>query len=432
MRGMHGRKLLGLLGLSGSALVLGLVSACSAPPIEATQGSSSSVTARAFDRNSVIDDISMRDATALSADDLQTFLEKTPWGTKSALATFTEDGKTAAEIMVDAAKTYGINPIEMVVRVQMEQGLVSKTTAPAATFAKAFGCGCADGAACTAKYSGFSAQADCAAGTMSRSMTRALTTAGTVSGWMRGKAKESLDGLTIVPNSAATAALYTYTPWVGEAGGGKAGVGGVSLHAQVWNRFATAMSYGAWAAPGTGNANTAQSATDGAGTADPATPDPTADPTADAGTAPSTEPSTDAAADPSTDPSADPSTDPDAGDPTDPAATAATGDGTTADAGADAGPKKPSTKGPPADGSDDGAILGAGSAPPASNAAPIGKSSIPSHPEELPEASEAELAGKKKSSGGCSTTGRQGGSSNALLIAGAAALAIATGRRRRR
>lgn len=144
---MDGRKLLGLLGLSGGALVLGILSACAAPPVEATQGSSSSVTARAFDRNAVIDDISMRDATAMTAADLQTFLEKTPWGTTSALAKYTENGKTAAEIMVVAAKTYGINPIEMVVRVQMEQGLVSKTTATAATFAKAFGCGCADGAA---------------------------------------------------------------------------------------------------------------------------------------------------------------------------------------------------------------------------------------------------------------------------------------------
>lgn len=419
---MDGRKLLGLLGLSGGlsggALVLGILSACAAPSVEATQGSSSSVTARAFDRNAVIDDISMRDTKTTTAADLQTFLEKTPWGTASALATYTEGGKTAAEIMVETATTYGINPIEMVVRVQMEQGLVSKKTATAATFAKAFGCGCADGAACTAKYSGFAAQADCAAGTMSRSMTRALTTTGTVSGWSRGKSKTTLDGLTIVPKNAATAALYTYTPWVGEAGGGKTGVGGVSLHAQVWDRFATAMSYGAWAAPATGSANATESASDpDAGTQDPTTPDPTTpDPTADAAT------------DPPADPPADPTTDPDAG--TDPGATGDTAP--DVDAGADAGPKKPSSKGPPADGSDDGAILGEGSAPPASNAPPIGKNNIPTHPSELPQASEAELAGKTKAAAGCSTTGHESGSSNGLLIAGAAALAVVSARKRRR
>jgi hypothetical protein len=412
---MDGRKLLGLFGLSGGALVLGILSACAAPPVEATQGSSSSVTARTFDRNAVIDDISMRDTKATTADDLQTFLEKTPWGTASALATYTEGGKTAAEIMVEAAKTYGINPIEMVVRVQMEQGLVSKKTATAATIAKAFGCGCADGAACTAKYSGFAAQADCAAGTMSRSMTRALTTTGTVSGWSRGKSKTTLDGLTIVPKNAATAALYTYTPWVGEAGGGKTGVGGVSLHAQVWDRFATAMSYGAWAAPAASNpsATATESASDpDAGATDPTTPDPTAD----------------AATDPPADPPADPTTDPDAG--TDPGAT---GDTTPAtDAGADAGPKAPSSKGPPADGSDDGAIL-EGNSPPASNAPPIGKNNIPTHPTELPEASEADLAAKTKASaGGCSTSGHESGSSNGLLIAGAAALAMVGARKRRR
>jgi MYXO-CTERM domain-containing protein len=412
---MVGRKLLGLLGLSGGAVALGLLAACAAPPVEATQGTSSKVTARAFDRNAVIDDISMRDSKAMTADDLQTFLEKTPWGTVSVLATYTENGKTAATIMVDAAKTYSINPIEMVVRVQMEQGLVSKTTASTTTIAKAFGCGCADGAVCTAKYSGFTAQADCAAGTMSRSMTKALTTAGTVSGWSRGKSKASLDGLTIVPKNAATAALYTYTPWVGEAGGGKAGVGGVSLHAQVWNRFATALSYGAWA-PATGTADTTQGASDpDAGSADSAAAD-----------AAITDPTTD----PTTDPPADPTADPDAGA-TDPGAT---GDGTTPtdDAGTDAGTKKPSTKGPPADGSDDGAILGEGSSPPASNAPPpIGNNSIPTHPEELPQASDAELAGKSKAAAGCSTTGKDG-SSNGLLIAGAAALAIVSARRKRR
>ncbi len=410
---MNGRKLLGLLGTSGCALVLGILSACSAPPVEATQGSSSSVTARAFDRNAVIDDISMRDATAMTADDIQTFLEKTPWGTESALAKYSEGGKTAAEIMVAAAATYKINPIEMIVRVQMEQGLVSKTTATATTIAKAFGCGCADGAACTAKYSGFAAQADCAAGTMSRSMDRALTTAGTVSGWSRGKAKDSLDGLTILPKNAATAALYTYTPWVGEAGGGKKGVGGISLHAQVWDRFATSLSYKGWATPSTGSATTTDTAPDpDAGTPDPTTADPST-------------------SDPPVDPPADP-TDPGTGDPSADSDAGAPGDGTTdADAGT---AKKPSTKGPPADGSDDGAILGEGSAPPSSNAPPpIANNRTPTKPEELPEASEAELASKTKASaGGCSTTGHQSGSSNGLLVAGAAALALIAGKARRK
>ncbi len=44
-----------------------------------------------------------------------------------------------------------------------------------------------------------------------------------------------------VPKNAATATLYTYTPWVGESGGGKAGVGGTSLYFRVLERFADAL-----------------------------------------------------------------------------------------------------------------------------------------------------------------------------------------------
>lgn len=402
---MDARKSLGLLGLTGGALVVGLLStavvACAEPTPEASAGTSSSVTQRAFDHNAVIDDKSMRDSEAVTAADVQKFLEKTPWGTKSALAKYTEDGKTAAEIMVEAAHSQGINPLEMLVRVQMEQGLVSKTTASASTIAIAFGCGCPHSPVCNDSYRGFANQASCAAGTMRRSMDKALTSTGTVSGWARNKSKATEDGVTVLPKNAATAALYTYTPWVGEAGGGKPGVGGVSLHAQVWDRFAESMSYGAWA-----TATTADNATG-----------------PDAGGAGPTAPAVDAgSANPTPDPA--PSA-PDAGP-------------STSDAGshADAGPKgdgNGGSKGAPEDGSDDANILGEGSAPPSSNAPPPStKTKTPPRPEELPTASDDELAGKSKAAaGGCSTTGHEGGSSNGLLVASAAALALVASRRRR-
>ena len=398
---MHRRHSLGLLGITGGALVLGLLSstaACSAPVVdEPSKGTASSVTERPFDRNAVLDDTSMRDAESLTVADVQKFLDKTPWGTRSALAKYTEGGKSAAAIMVEAAKAHGINPLEMLVRVQMEQGLVSKTTAPATTISLAFGCGCPHSAVCNDSYRGFANQAECAAGTMRRTMDKALTASGTVSGWSRGKSKDTEDGLTIVPKNAVTAALYTYTPWVGEAGGGKKGVGGVSLHAQVWDRFAESVSYGAWATSSAGSAESAGNGAD-AGNADSETADPVEDPApeADAGSmAPE------------------------------------------ADAGTDAGPSgegtTPSTnaKGPSEDGSDDGAIIGEGSTPPSSNAPPA-RRTTPSKPEELPSASDGELASKSKSaSGGCSATGHDGPPPDGLLVAAAAALAIVTSRRRR-
>jgi MYXO-CTERM domain-containing protein len=405
---MDRRNSLGLLGITGGALLLGLLStaACSAPVVdEPSKGAASSVTERPFDRNAVLDDKSMRDAETLTVADVQKFLDKTPWGTRSALAKYTEGGKSAATIMVDAAKAHGINPLEMLVRVQMEQGLVYKTTAPATSISLAFGCGCPHSSVCNDSYRGFANQAECAAGTMRRTMDKALTASGTVSGWSRGKSKDTEDGLTIVPKNAVTAALYTYTPWVGEAGGGKKGVGGVSLHAQVWDRFAESVSYGAWA---TSSASSVESAGNDAGTADSATADPVEDP---------------APVDPDPTPAADAgTTTPEADAGTDNADAGPTGDGTT---------PSTNTKGPAEDGSDDGAIIGEGSTPPSSNAPPARKTT-PSKPEELPSASDGELAGKSKSaSGGCSTTGHEGGPPDGLLIASAAALAIVTSRRRR-
>ena len=402
---MDSCKSVRILGLLGGASVLGILAACAAPVSEPSKGTSSAVSERPFDRNAVLDDKSMRDPQAMTVADVQKFLNKTPWGTKSALAAYTEGGKSAARIMVDTAQAHGINPLEMLVRVQMEQGLVSKTTAPATTIALAFGCGCPHSPVCSDSYRGFANQAECAAGTLRRSMDKAVTTTGTVSGWARNKSKATEDGLTILPKNAATAALYTYTPWVGEAGGGKTGVGGVSLHAQVWDRFAESVSYGAWATQSNGSADGSDS-----GAAEP-----------------------DASADPPVDPNQDPQ-DPPAGpdasapDPAPPQ---------HADGGAvGEGSKPPSdtgSKGAPDDGSDDSKILGEGSAPPASNAPPPStKSKSPPKPEELSTASEEELAAKSKASaGGCSQSGgNSSGSPAGLLLAGALGVALMISRRR--
>ena len=61
---MAPRSSLGLLGLTGAALLAGLLStvACAAPaPDEDARGAASSVTERPFDRNAVLDDKSMRE-----------------------------------------------------------------------------------------------------------------------------------------------------------------------------------------------------------------------------------------------------------------------------------------------------------------------------------------------------------------------------------
>lgn len=394
---MDRRGSLALAGLAAGALVAAILAACATPAPADAEGSAAAVTQRTFDRNNVLDDKSMRDPEAMTAGDVQKFLEKTPWGTKSALASYTENGKTAAQIMVEMATSHGVNPLEMLVRVQMEQGLVSKTSTSPATIAIAFGCGCPHSPVCSDKYMGFTNQADCAAGTLRRSMDKAVTTAGTVSGWARNKSKDTEDGLNIVPANAVTAALYTYTPWVGEAGGGRTGVGGVSLHAQVWDRFAEFVSYGEWAVP----------STTGGPSEGPATsPDPTPAPTAD--------------------PPAPP-----------PTTTADAGKGTDAGSRPDSGTTGSGSTGAPEDGSEDSKILGGGSSPPASNAPPP-STMTPPKPKEYGAATEADLARKPKSDGGCSmapgaprAAGTAQRGDTGPWLAAAVALSLIVSRRRR-
>lgn len=391
------RSTLSLVGLA----LLGVLAACSIQTGEDAASSGSRVSRDTFDKDDVLDDRTMSDSEAMTVGDVQAFLDKTPWGNASVLATYEEGGRSAAQIMVDAAQKHGINPLELLVRVQMEQGLVRKTSASERTISLAFGCGCPHAPVCKTspeRYTGFANQAECAAGTMRRSMDRALTSKGTASGWARNRAKTTEDGITIVPANATTAALYTYTPWVGEAGGGREGVGGVSLHHRVWSSFAAAIAEPEETTTADAGAPDAMHGED-AGEVEPPTPTPDSGAT-DSGSPPA----------------------PDAGAPAD------AGSSEQADAGSGSSEGE-GTEGPPEDGSDDDDILGEGSAPPADNDAPPPRSRRPSSEEDEGE-SEADLGATPTANQGCSTTGG-GAASNGALVGLALAAALVASRRRR-
>ncbi|MBX3220282.1 MAG: hypothetical protein KF795_07155 [Labilithrix sp.] len=389
------------------------LAACSSAPEEEVGGDRASVKQAEFDKNSVLTDVALRDTKAMSAADIQAFLDKTPWGHASVLATYEENGKSAAEIMHDASEKHGINPLELLVRAQMEQSLIYKKNASAESISIAFGCGCPHSPVCSSKYEGFANQAECAAGTLSRSMDRALTSNGTASGWKMGEEKLTQDKVEIVPANAATAALYTYTPWVGEAGGGRKGVGGASLHYQVWGRFADATGYGVVGndVPGEGQGDVLE-----AEQPDPADEDPNnGGNDGNQGGEDDEEPAADPAPAPNADagaPQADPEPDPHG----------------------DEAPKGDSTADDKA-GADDDDILGEGNAPPATNAPPPRASGSRSKgssnaDRDLTEATDEELAGKKKATGGCSSTG--GSTSDASLVGLVMFAASLVAKRRRR
>jgi hypothetical protein len=171
-----------------------------------------------FDRHRVVDDDFFTDVDAVDAAAVQAFLEHTPYGKPCFLATEMLGATTPAEAIVDAAVEHGVNPIMLLSRMQVEKGLVSKSSRPSKNAVDfAFGCGCPDGKACSEAFRGFDKQIDCAAETMREHFDRAQAGTGL---WNVGKAKKSLDGLSVTPANAATASLYAYTPWVLPGKGG--------------------------------------------------------------------------------------------------------------------------------------------------------------------------------------------------------------------
>lgn len=171
-----------------------------------------------FHANDVLGDDVLRNVNAISADDLQSFFERSPYQNRSWLASHEINGMSAAQAVVAAAQAEGINPLVLVARMQVESSLVSKTVAPSQRLIdRALGCGCPDGGTCSAQFKGLDKQLACAAKTMRRWYDASIAGTGE---WKKGVAKKTLDPKTVTPSNHATASLYAYTPWVLQGTGG--------------------------------------------------------------------------------------------------------------------------------------------------------------------------------------------------------------------
>ncbi len=186
-------------------------------PVSGTSGKGDQVTEH-FDRNLIVDDAFFEDAYSVSADDIQAFLDDSPYNDQaSPLADYSIGERSAAQMIVDAAHAYGINPLLLLVRIQVEKSLISKAASRSA-LKHALGCGCYDGQSCDIDYSGFDMQLECAASTYRRRFDDSVADRNVE--WKKGKRATSSDGLRVVPANHATAAFYAYTPWVLEGRGG--------------------------------------------------------------------------------------------------------------------------------------------------------------------------------------------------------------------
>jgi len=185
-----------------------------------------------FNRHLLIDDGVFADPAYLTVAQIQAFFEATPYGTRSFLADHSEAGLSAAEILAEAGTRHGINPLVLLVKLQVETGLVSKTSHPGSHLVdRAMGCACPDGGGCSALQAGFSEQIDCAGGLFRKYLDEIAGTGKTWTGWGPDRLKYTSDDVDVVPKNAATAALYTYTPWV------LRGTGGNWLFWNVYKRY---------------------------------------------------------------------------------------------------------------------------------------------------------------------------------------------------
>jgi len=169
-----------------------------------------------FSPHNLIDDATFEDAGFMTEAEIQGFFGNNPYGERSYLYQYTELGSTAAQIIGEASLEYSINPLVLLTKLQVETSLVFSTGVPSQhTLKRAMGCGCHDGnPLCSQGAEGFRMQIRCAAQAF-RSYFSDLESRGiTVSGWSVGKNKNTQDDVLVLPANKATAALYTYTPWV--------------------------------------------------------------------------------------------------------------------------------------------------------------------------------------------------------------------------
>jgi len=189
---------------------------CGADPDDVGTQSEDS-TATTFDRDLVLPDEALADPTALTVEEVQAFLDHTPHGNTSALADHVSHQLTAAQAIVKAGTDYGISPLILLTRLQLEQSLIGKSSASASRLNWAMGCGCPDGGGCSSAYKGFDRQVECAAERFSTYLAQIRDDGATIAGCGVGIACGTLDGYTVRPRNAHTAAMYTYTPWVKSA-----------------------------------------------------------------------------------------------------------------------------------------------------------------------------------------------------------------------
>lgn len=201
--------------------------------ISLVPGNAKAVSASDWKPGHIIDDAVFFNKDAMNPQQIQAFLNsKVPvcdtwhnwsgtvngvWNAPpyTCLKDFSENGKSAAQIIWEAGQNYGINPQVLIATLQKETALVTDPWAAPWQYQRAMGYACPDTAACDSQYYGFTNQVHTAAWQFRRYVDYPNNfnfKAGVIRN-IRWSPNAACGSSPVYIETQGTAALYNYTPY---------------------------------------------------------------------------------------------------------------------------------------------------------------------------------------------------------------------------
>lgn len=176
-----------------------------------------------FNYNQIISDRELNSYQTMTAAQIQSFLEKKGSYLSNYFFDADESGIkiSAAQHIFNASQAFQVNPKFLLVMLQKEQSLVEQKTPKVTQLDWAMGYGCFDGQPCFERWRGFHKQVNSAA-----EQFRYYYDNINEYNFQPGK-NAVIDGKSVTPTNAVTAALYNYTPHLH----------GNKLFRDIWDRY---------------------------------------------------------------------------------------------------------------------------------------------------------------------------------------------------
>ncbi|WP_062464909.1 LGFP repeat-containing protein [Demequina soli] len=223
------------------------------------------VSATTFDPGMIITDSAFYDSNAMTAAQVQTFLDKKVLTCREDLSTGPNDPivclkdytqkttaksadayckgysavtQTAAQIINGVARACGVSQKVLLVLLQKEQGLVTNTYPSQYRYTKATGFACPDTAACDTQYAGFFNQVYMAARQFKkyRANPNSYGYVAGMTNYIQWNPTKSCGGSYVTIRNQATAGLYIYTPYQPNQAALNAGYGSGNSCSSYGNR----------------------------------------------------------------------------------------------------------------------------------------------------------------------------------------------------